>query len=49
MEIIKDTIDLQDSTDICTVYHVTDGYIEIRITLVNGKHYETDCSSKLKQ
>ena len=48
MEVTREFIYQQDSTDICTVYFVTDGDREIRITLINEAHYETICSSKLK-
>lgn len=46
MEVTKKTIDLQDSTDTCTVYFIEDNEIDIRITFINDRHYETVRSSK---
>ena len=46
MDVTKKVIDLQDSTDTCTVYYITDGDIELRITYINDTHYETVRSSK---
>ena len=46
MEVSKKVIYLQDSTDTCVVYYITDGDEEIRITYINYEHYETIRSSK---
>ena len=46
MEVTKKVIDLQDSTDTCTIYYITDGDEELRITYINYEHYETIRSSK---
>jgi len=46
MQITKKVIDLQDSTDTCTVYYITDNEREIRITLINDKHLYTEIDEK---
>ena len=48
MEVTKKVIDLQDSTDTCTIYYIIDNDEELRITYFNETHYETIRCSKLK-